>query len=97
MRYNTRFVFGVLLVAVLGTAGFAEETKAPWWHFGTGKDTPSAPATVAPAPTMTPATPVDTPIAKESWFTRHPLPKLSWPEFGSSGESSALDPPSTST
>ncbi len=97
MRYTTHLVHGVLLVAALGTAGFAEETKAPWWHFGMGPDAPSAPAAVAPAPTMTPAMPVDAPIEKESWLPRPTLPKMNWPEFGSSDETSTIDPLSTST
>ena len=38
MRYTTRPVLGVLLAVVVGTNGFGEETKAPWWHFGRDKD-----------------------------------------------------------
>ena len=78
MRYTTRFVLGLLLTAAVGAEGFAEETNAPWWHFGMGKDPSSAPATVTPAPTMTPATPVEAPTAEEPWFPRPSLPKLSW-------------------
>lgn len=89
MRYTTRFVFGVLLVAVLGIEGFAEETKAPWWHFGRGQDAPSAPATVAPAPTMTPTAPVEAPATEEPWFPRPSLPKLGWFNSGSPDESAA--------
>src|SRR3972149_3796237 len=77
MRYTTRPVLGVLLAVVLGSHGSAEETKAPWWHFGMSKHTPSAPESVAPAPTMTPASPRVTPVEGESWFAWPSLPKWS--------------------
>jgi hypothetical protein len=79
MRYSTRALLGVMLAVALSAHGSAEETKAPWWHFGGGKGAPSAPATVAPAPTMRPASPAMTPSPpvaseeKESWF--------SWPKW----------------
>jgi hypothetical protein len=103
MRYTTRLVLAVLLAAVNGADGFTAETKAPWWHFGMGQDTPTAPATVAPAPTMAPATTNVTPVDEESWFPKPSLPKLSWFDAGSPDEAAAapatqaIDPLSTSS
>ena len=102
MRYSTRPVLGVLLAMVLGTNGFGEETKAPWWHFGRDKDLPSAPAAVAPAPTLspaqtiTPATPDITPVEDESWLHWPSMPKMSWLEPNGETEVATTDPFATS-
>ena len=90
MRYTTRPMLGVLLAMVLGTAGFAEETKAPWWHFGMGKSAPATPASMTAAPTLTPSqtlTPPATsstaaaPVAEDKTWLKWPsLPKMKWSE-----------------
>lgn len=98
MRYSTRPMFGVLLAVVLGTNGFGEETKAPWWHFGRDKDLPSAPAagtpapTLSPAQTITPATPDITPVEDESWLHWPSKPKWGWLESSGETEVATTDP-----
>jgi hypothetical protein len=96
MRYTTRAVLGALLAVVMGSNGFAEEAKAPWWRFGMSQDTPSAPDGVTPAPTLSPASPVATPVEEESQFRWPSLSKMNW--FGSASENKtpATDPFSTS-
>src|SRR3989304_3167939 len=96
MRYTTRPVLGVLLAVVLGSHGSAEETKAPWWHFGMSKHTPSAPESVAPAPTMTPASPRVTPVEGESWVALPSLPKWSGRGSDANDGTAVSDPFSTS-
>ncbi len=91
MRYGTRPVLGVLLALFVGTSGFAEESKTPWWHFGRDQDAPSAPASVTPAPTMRPASPMVTPVESDSWFAWPSMPKFSW--FKSSTETSRTTDP----
>lgn len=86
MRYGTRPALGIMLAMVLTTNSFGEETKARWWHFGRDKDIPSAPLagtpapTLSPAQTLTPATPVVTPVEEESWLHWPSMPKMSWLE-----------------
>jgi hypothetical protein len=94
MQYGTRPVLGVLLATVLATHGLAEETKAPWWHFGHDQDAPSAPATVTPAPTLAPS-PEVTPIEDESWLHWPSMPKVSWFKADPADASIVTDPTST--
>jgi hypothetical protein len=96
MRYGTRPLLGILLAAVLGTNGLAEETKARWWHFGRDQDAPSAQSAVAPAPTMTPA-PGVTPVEDESWLSWPSMPKLSWFEADPADRAVVNEPMSTDT
>ena len=70
MRYTTRAMLGMLLAVVMGTAGFAEETKAPWWHFGTGKADAEAPPSMTAAPTLTPPQTLTPPSEASSTFAR---------------------------
>ena len=95
MRYTTRPVLGALLAVVLGSYSFAEETKAPWWHFGMSKDAPRASESVTPAPTVTPASPVVTPVEEESRFTWPSLSKMNWFGSASKNKTPATDPFST--
>ena len=64
MRYTTRPVLGALLAVVMWSNGFAEETKAPWWHFGKSQDVPSTADGVMAAPTLTPTSPAATPAER---------------------------------
>ena len=95
MRYTTRPVLGALLAVVMWSNGFAEETKAPWWHFGKSQDVPSTADGVMAAPTLTPTSPAATPAERESWLTRPALPKLNWFGSTSTDETPATDPFST--
>lgn len=89
MRYTTRPVLVALLAVVMGSYGFAEETKTPWWHFGRSQDTPNAEEGVAPNSTITP-------VEEESRFAWPSLPKLSWFGSGAADETTTTDPFSTS-
>jgi len=96
MRYAARPVFGVLLAVVMGSHGSAEETKAPWWHFGMSQDASSAPETVAPAPTMKPDSPTVTSGEEESWFAWPTVSKLHWFGSGAESQTASTDPFTTS-
>ena len=70
MRYTTCPVLGVLLAVVSGPTASAEETKAPWWHFGRDKDAPRGAgrpsARAAPNDYARDAR-ASTPVEEESW------------------------------
>jgi hypothetical protein len=101
MRYTTRPVLGVLLAVVVGTIGFGEETKAPWWHFGRDKEMSSAPPAVTPAPSVAPAktfspampmSPAVTPTENDSWVSWPSMPKLSWFEPSAETQVATTEP-----
>ena len=100
MRSTTRPVLGVLLAVAVGSTGFGQETKAPWWHFGRDKsEVTSAPPAVTAAPTLTPSqtiTPADVaPVEDESWLSWPSMPKMTWLE--PKPESAVTDPFATNT
>jgi hypothetical protein len=95
MRCTIRPILGMLLAAAMGSGGFCQETKAPWWHFGRDKEVASAPAAVTPAPSVTPSlgvtpsptftpsptiTPEVAPVEDESWVKWPKMPKMTWLE-----------------
>lgn len=81
MQKTTRLTLAMLLLATSGGSAVAE-TKSHWWQFGRETSQPSAPATVTPSPTMTPADPTVTAAEDDSWFHWPAMPKPSWPELG---------------
>lgn len=89
MRCTTRPILGMLLAAALGSGGFCQETKAPWWHFGRDKELSSAPPAitsapgVTPSPTFTPSpsiTPEVAPVEDGRWVKWPKMPKMTWLE-----------------
>lgn len=91
MRYAIRTT-SCLLPLLLTTLVLAQDTKAPWWKFGRGEESPAAPSNMTSAPTMTPAPETITPIEEDSWFA---MPKWHWPSFAADADATISDQPAT--
>lgn len=93
MRYAVRCLSCILLLLVTATTLTAQETKAPWWHFGRGENAAASPSNVTPAPTLTPAPETITPVDDDPWFAWPSMPKWHWPGSGEESDSMVSDLP----
>jgi hypothetical protein len=93
MRYAASCTSCTLLLLVTATALSAQETKAPWWHFGRDEQPSTLQSNVTPAPTLTPAPETITPIEQDSWFAWPSMPQWHWPQFASEGDATVTDMP----